>query len=209
MEMGIGFKLNDDFIWIGSTNASIDDDTDVRNQRPVLLAELTEFQRSTHDGTINCKMKLAINHDDKSTGTAYNITVFLYIPNTVTFLSSTRHYYDVVKRAHHFEEDQTLRFELPRISFPHSSRIIFNVTMDTKTGLYLNSDNTGIAYELLSPLVSVLLGLDYDNTIFYGLSNNGQGYVFSSDLGTSWMSCSRTVYIVALYSDNFLNATLT
>ncbi|XP_071175837.1 uncharacterized protein [Mytilus edulis] len=335
MEMDIGFKLNEDFIWIGSTNVSIDDDTDAMDQRPILVTELTEIHRSIHHGTINCKMKLSIIHDDKSLGTAYNITVILYLPNTVSFVSSTRHvhYYDVVKRAHQFEEDQTVRFELPRISFPHSSRIIFNVTMDTKTALYLNSDNTGITYEVLysgwrtdgvfsvslqyfemmidnikdentdlitgmkcscpgdnddktcaccsknacqcgqqnpyncvpcdsldrcaetikgyyqlstlqdmngttyhcddrtklrpprvfascmarfssgtekvlSPLVSVLLGLDYDNTILYGLSNNGQGYVFSSDLGTSWMSCSRAVYISALYNENFLNATL-
>lgn len=59
-------------------------------------------------------MKLSIIHDDKSLGTAYNITVILYLPTTVTFVSSTRHvhYYDVVKRAHQFEEDQTVRFEV-------------------------------------------------------------------------------------------------
>ncbi|CAC5409783.1 unnamed protein product [Mytilus coruscus] len=66
MEMGIGFKLNEDFIWIGSTNASIDDDTDVRNQRPVLLSELTEFQRSIHDGTCinkSCKARITTDSD--------------------------------------------------------------------------------------------------------------------------------------------------
>lgn len=51
MEMDIGFKLNEDFIWIGSTNVSIDDDTDAMDQRPLLLAELTEIHRSIHHGT--------------------------------------------------------------------------------------------------------------------------------------------------------------
>jgi len=62
-------------------------------------------------------------------------------------------------------------------------------------------------FAVLSPFVSLVLGLDFDNNLLYGISNNGQSYVISSDLGENWYSIPDSIYFTAIKSHTFLNAT--
>lgn len=55
---------------------------------------------------------MAINHDQSSTGTAYNISVLFYLPPSISYLSSTKRYYDTVRRVHENEEENVVCFEV-------------------------------------------------------------------------------------------------
>jgi hypothetical protein len=63
-------------------------------------------------------------------------------------------------------------------------------------------------FAVLSPFVSLVLGLDFDNNLLYGISNNGPGYVISSDVGDNWYSIPDSIYFRGIKSDTFLNATI-
>lgn len=62
--------------------------------------------------SLNFKMKLTLVHENQSNGTAYDIAVALYMPPTVTYVTSSKRYIDVVKKANQIEDGRTLYFEV-------------------------------------------------------------------------------------------------
>ncbi|CAG5116894.1 unnamed protein product [Candidula unifasciata] len=73
----IGVSFSGNLIWVGEISVNI---SAPKVSRPDLVVDLLQVQQCAYDGNTTAVLEVLVKHSVNSTGTAYNVTVNVYLP---------------------------------------------------------------------------------------------------------------------------------
>ncbi|XP_061187059.1 uncharacterized protein LOC133195218 [Saccostrea echinata] len=149
LEEAIGYKFKDEFIWIGKTNITVTDDQEPN--APDLEISMTEFSTFEKLGDVTQKLRTSLDHSVNSTGSAYDVTVIFYFPPELQYVRYSHYLQNVVRKPELTidEDGKTVKFNIPRMSFLHSSKIFFNISYNVNTSVLEGQRFFSIVYEVV------------------------------------------------------------
>ncbi|XP_062598399.1 uncharacterized protein LOC134259809 [Saccostrea cucullata] len=149
LEEAIGYKFKDEFIWIGKTTIGVTDDQE--NNTPDLEIAMTEFSTFEKLGDVTQKLRTNLDHSLNSTGSAYDVMVIFYFPPELQYVRYSHYLQNIVRKPETTidVEGKTVKFNIPRMSFAHSSKIYFNISYNVNTSALEGQRFFSIVYEVV------------------------------------------------------------
>ncbi|XP_048739988.2 uncharacterized protein LOC125654196 [Ostrea edulis] len=149
IEEAVGYKFKDEFIWIGTTNITVADDRNLNV--PDIEMSISEFSNYEKFGEVTRKLRMTLDHSMNSTGSAYDIMVILYFSPELEYVKYTQYLQNVVRKPETSIniKGRKVIFNIPRMSFVHSSRIYFNVSCNVNTSALEEERRFRIVYEMV------------------------------------------------------------
>ncbi|XP_069142179.1 uncharacterized protein [Argopecten irradians] len=151
LELCVGVKLGDDAIWTGRSYVTIDEGNRTSSELlPKLDISLSEFQRHVDNKKVNFRLKMSLSHNDTSTASAYDISAFIYFPSHVmNFEKLFKKVYDGIKPFSVTGTDGKIQFDLHRMSFPVSTKLMINLTLDSTNATYTTDRKLILLYDVV------------------------------------------------------------